>query len=159
MEQKTLSGKRFAPKRSLFIPATLFLLNLSLILVFQTFRKFTPVDISDWVAIGLWLFFLGYYGWKWRGTHYELRNGTLIYRSGFTRGSIPINRIHKIETQTRSWANVNATLASKGMMITYNKWDELFISPKDETGFLEALLQENPAIQVRKPADKQPALP
>ncbi|MFC5272166.1 PH domain-containing protein [Adhaeribacter terreus] len=125
-----------------------------MILVIHTFREYTTIDISDWVAIGLWILFLGYYLWQWFGTYYELRNGELYYRSGFTKGSIPVSSIRKIETHTRSWANTNAALANKGMMITYHKWDELFIAPKDEAGFLEALLEINPDIQIKNPDDK-----
>ena len=149
MENKSDTGKRFAPKKNFITPFFVVLMNASILLVVQVFREHTTIDIADSVAIGIWLLVAAYYTWQWFGTFYEIRNGELFYRSGFTKGSIQISKIRKIETHTRSWANTNAAIANKGMMITYNKWDEVYIAPKDEAAFLAALLQINPEIEIK----------
>jgi hypothetical protein len=149
-------AERFAPARSLFFPLTFFALSFTGILLMQLFREPNTIDRLDLLTIGTWLVALGLHLWQWNGTYYELKDCHLHYRCGFTKGSLPVESIRKVETNTRAWGNVQAALAFKGMMITYNKWDEVFIAPKDETAFLKKLLELNPGIEVKKPQD-QPA--
>lgn len=92
-----------------------------------------------------------YYFWKWTSTGYELQDGVLFYHSGPTNGSVPVNSIRKIETHSRAWGNIHAGLTFRGLMITYNKWDEIFIDPKDQEEFLQELLKLNPEIQIITP--------
>src|SRR6188472_478028 len=105
MGTKTSSGKRFAPKKSFFFQTTTVLIYNTLILISQfiIWRPTSHLLTLTLIALGFLLPILGYYIWQWKGTYYELQDGQLFYRSGFTKGHIPVNSIRKIETHTRGW--------------------------------------------------------
>lgn len=84
------------------------------------------------------------------GTYYYISDGHLYYRSGPFRGKIDILKIRKIENDD-DWIKTSLWklgLSHKGFKIYYDKFNDVFLSPKDKTGFVKALLKINPEIHL-----------
>lgn len=92
------------------------------------------------------LFFILFY----IGTYYKIENGVLYYYYGFfIADTINIYDI-KIIVKDKSYPlkSNNFALASKGLIIRYNKYDEIYISPKTNETFIAEILKINPNILV-----------
>lgn len=88
--------------------------------------------------------------WVLLDTRYVIKNNFLLYRSGPIRGSIDITKIKSIKRF--SGLNVpvmlKPALDTKGFIVTYNQFDDLFISPKMSDQFLEEIKKINPKIEI-----------
>lgn len=88
--------------------------------------------------------------WILFDTKYKIRENNLQYYSGPIRGKIDILKINKIEN-VKTWyvtSLFKPALGSYGLTITYNKFDDIYISPKNNEDFIAELLKINPNIHV-----------
>jgi len=108
----------------------IFLLHLHIVLLF--------------IALIVTLLFL----WIWFGTFYQVNDEYFMYQSGPFRKKIPINRIVRINRNVRSWVGMRPALLFEYLQIRYNKYDDVFIAPKNEEGFIADLITLNPEITV-----------
>lgn len=92
------------------------------------------------IALISWIFF---------DTHYTITTHQLICKSGFIKKTIPISAIKEIEAGKTMWVGLKLALASKGLIIKYDTYEEVYISPKNQKAFIETLLKINPEIQIR----------
>ena len=81
-------------------------------------------------------------------TQYTFEKESLNCRSSFLKRDIPYSSITKIERHKGLYAGWKFSLSSKGLLINYNKYDELYISPKDQNQFIRDLQEKNTAIKV-----------
>ena len=83
-------------------------------------------------------------------TRYVIKSHYLLYRSGPIRGRIDIKNIQKIKRHSGLFVPVTfkPALDIKGFIITYNKFDDMFVSPIKSDVFLEELKKINPKIEV-----------
>lgn len=92
----------------------------------------------------------GFVLWVLLDTRYVIKNNFLLYRSGPIRGRIDITKIKSIKRF--SGLNVpvmlKPALDTKGFIVTYNQYDDLFISPKMSDVFIEEIKKINPQIEV-----------
>lgn len=88
--------------------------------------------------------------WVLLDTCYVLRNNFLFYRSGPIRGRIAIGKIKSIRKHSGLFVPVTLkpALDVKGYIITYNQFDDIFISPKNAEAFINELKKINPEIEV-----------
>jgi hypothetical protein len=89
--------------------------------------------------------------WILLDTKYILKEKKIFYNSGQFRGAIAIDSIKKIERHSGLMVPVTfkPALNTKGLIIHYNNFDDIYISPKQEESFLEELLKVNPNIEIR----------
>jgi|26BtaG_2_1085354.scaffolds.fasta_scaffold00026_62 hypothetical protein len=112
------------------------------------------MDSSMVTALKFWLTFLlvvlsGFMLWIYRQTSYEITPEELKYQFGPLVGKIKIDRIHSLEVNKTLWAGTNKpATALKGIIVKYNKFDEIYISPSTNETFVEELLKVKPDIQV-----------
>lgn len=88
--------------------------------------------------------------WVLLDTRYVIKNNNLLYRSGPFRGRIDITKIVKLKNHSGLYVPVltKPALDTKGFIVTYNKYDEVFISPSKSDIFLKEILKINPKIEV-----------
>lgn len=88
--------------------------------------------------------------WILLDTKYSINAEILCFYSGPFRGKININSIRKIEHHSGLIVPVTykPALDTKGLIIYYNSFDDIYISPKEEDVFLEELLKINPNIVI-----------
>ena len=103
----------------------------------------SPVIIIPLFIIGMFILIL-------TDTKYVLKNGLLLYYSGPFRGKIDIKSIRKIENHSGLCIPIflKPALDYKGFIITYNLYDDIFISPENASIFLDELLKINSNIEV-----------
>ena len=87
----------------------------------------------------LWLFF---------DTKYELNKTTFKYKSGPLKGEIPITNIKEIIKNKTLWVGLKPATARKGLIIKYNKYDEIYISPKTNESFINYIKTLNDSIKI-----------
>ena len=76
-----------------------------------------------------------------------LEKEELICKSLFFTKTIPYSEIRKVEKQVGFYAGIKFSTAWKGLIVHYNKYDELLISPEQEDEFIKQ-------IQKRKSIEK-----
>ncbi|WP_395044420.1 PH domain-containing protein [Flavobacterium sp.] len=93
---------------------------------------------------------IGFIVWVLVDTRYVIKRHFLLYRSGPFRGRIDIEKIQKIKRHSGLYVPVTLkpALDTKGFIITYNTFDDLFISPIKSDIFLEEIRKINPKIEI-----------
>jgi len=92
-----------------------------------------PVYLINGATTGLML-------WFWFSTYYLIDATHVHYRCGPFRGKIVIDTIREVELDTTMWSGLRPALAQKGIVIKYNKYDEIYFSPDTNESFIQALL-------------------
>lgn len=81
-------------------------------------------------------------------TFYKIAETKLIYRSGFLRGNIDILTIREIIRGKTMWNGIKPALAQKGLIIKFNRYDEVYIAPVDNDEIISDLLKINSDIKI-----------
>jgi len=81
-------------------------------------------------------------------TYYRIEGNELRWRSSILFGKFSISSIHKIAANQTLWVGTRPATAKNGVIIYYNKYDEIYFSPSDNEAFVAALLEINPEIEV-----------
>ena len=130
---------------------TLIIIGISLFLIGITINNLINKKFSD---EGYWFLLLifsvvGFLLWMFFGTNYELskQNG-FIYRNGPFRGKIKTQRITEIIKGKTLWVGFRPATARKGLIIKYDKYNELYISPKTNEKFIVEILKLNSEIKI-----------
>lgn len=82
------------------------------------------------------------------GTMYKVSDGKLKYKSGFLRGEINISDIRQLIVGETMRVGLKPALASNGIVIKYNRYDEIYIAPENSLELAEDLKALNPTIEV-----------
>lgn len=140
---------RFLSSKSFFIVTILWSLVLFMIVMMVFSYLKADISIAPMVIISLACALII---WILLDTRYVIRNGNLLYRSGPFRGRINIQKINSIKYFSGLYVPVNMkpALDTKGFIITYNQFDDVYVSPKETEKFLSALLKVNPEILVKR---------
>ncbi|MBA9075998.1 PH domain-containing protein [Rufibacter quisquiliarum] len=86
--------------------------------------------------------------WIWFGTYYMIDGTMLVYASGPIKGKIDIHTITHIKPREKLWSGLKPSLGLDGLVIYYNKWDEIYLSPKEKEQFIQQLRQVKEEIVV-----------
>ena len=117
------------------------------IILFQTFSNETVNYEFIWSNI-LMILVIGFLLWLNFGTEYELTQTELKYKSGPIRGKIEIERIREIIKGKSLWSGLKPATARNGLIIKYDKYEEIYISPKTNETFIEKILEFNKNIKI-----------
>lgn len=85
-------------------------------------------------------------------TYYKIEQDILIISMFFYKVKIKISEIRIVE-YSNSIIKTNLYKPGfhhKGLEILYNKYDDIFISPKNREQFITQLLERNPNIEIKK---------
>ena len=138
----------FRSRKDLFATLIIFGLNTLLITAlvygFKN-EKIAPneywlvLPIAVVVALLTWLYF---------DTSYKVTPENLSYKSGPIKGNINVQSIKEIVPNKMAWTSLKLATATKGLLIKYNKYDDIYISPKSNTSFIKELLKYNSNIKI-----------
>lgn len=107
------------------------------------------MEKDEYWALILILAIVGLLFWLYFGTNYELsKENGLIYRSGPFNGKIKIDRITEIIKGKTLWVGFRPATSRKGLIIKYDKYNELYISPKTNELFINKILELNNTIKI-----------
>lgn len=122
-----------------------------IILMGTTIPVFFDDNITaQYVITGMNSILLGFLTWIILQTNYTLDTKNLYYKSGPFKGHIAINSIKKIELHNGIIVPViwKPALSHIGLIITYNHYDDIYISPENREEFIQKLTQINPKINL-----------
>jgi hypothetical protein len=86
--------------------------------------------------------------WIYFDTFYKIENNELIYRSGFLRGKIKIPTIKEIIIGKTIYSGIKPALAKNGLIIKFNKYEEIYIAPINNNELISDLLKKNSEIKI-----------
>ncbi len=86
--------------------------------------------------------------WPYFDTRYQIDGQILKYRSAYIKGEIEIGKIRSILKGKTRWVGVKPALATGGLIVKYNRYDDVYVAPEDSESLIRDLLAINPAIQV-----------
>ena len=129
----------------ILIGAIVFMLLMTIPTLFED--SIEPFIVIFGINLIITLFFL----WTYKSTFYILKNDVLIWKYGPFKGTIEIKNINKIEHHKgiivpTIW---KPALSHIGLIITYNKYDDIYISPEKSEEFIAQLLETNPNITIK----------
>ena len=139
--------KKYKAKRKGFIHILILFFGLLPIIVYLigrdefNARPYFIIPLLIPLALILWIYI---------DTYYEIKDNYLIYRSAFLRGKIDIHKIREIQKNKTLWSGVKPALSKNGLIIKFNKYDEVYIAPTDNEEMVDDLISINPKIQVSK---------
>ncbi|MBA6154695.1 PH domain-containing protein [Gelidibacter maritimus] len=88
--------------------------------------------------------------WIYLDTVYKTEKNQLVYRSGFLRGRIDLPKIKEIVVGKTKWSGIKPAMATKGLLIKFNNYDEVYIAPENNEALIADLLELNPEIKITK---------
>lgn len=128
------------------------------VVVFAVCALLLGIGISGWLKAeaeghSFWPFIvialvMGLLLWFFYGTDYEIREGRLYYKTGPIRGSVAVSEIREIAKGETQWVGLKVATARNGLILKYNKYDEIYISPDTNDSFIESMLALNPDIVI-----------
>lgn len=138
---------RFNSSKSLFIK--ILIPVVFLILAFAFMNLFIQTDLSLISAIFVFIIILIttiLLAWMYFKTFYEIRNDLIYYRCGPFHGKLDIKIIREIEVNKTMYVGFKPALDINGLIVKYNKWEDIYFSPEKADEFIAELIKINPSI-------------
>lgn len=140
----------FKPKKDWFFPVVLLFVGViySAVAVYVLIEE---EDHSSIFGLGLVFFLLMLlFLVIQKTTYYRIDSeNRLICKMLFLKKIISISEIKSIEDSNGLYVGWKMNTSWKCLVVKYNKYDELLISPAEEFEFIQALLKLNPLINVK----------
>ena len=114
--------------------------------IIYTLLQKENLDTSGIISLAIVIGVLIFIGWGVKATNYEITKNYIKYKSGFINGKKDIQNIQSITANKTLWVGMKPAMARKGLIIRYNKYDEIYISPKTNTSFINEVLKLNSSI-------------
>ncbi|MFC5271693.1 PH domain-containing protein [Adhaeribacter terreus] len=124
----------------IFFPTTLVFIMLGYLLL-SSEQSWGSYFISFLYAI-----IYGYLIWMWFDTGYAISENAVAYHSGAMKGKIAISSIRKIERKKELFGGLKPALGTHGIIVHYNKFDDIYFSPENQEQFIQELKVRNPDI-------------
>lgn len=134
-------------KDALYLSITGGVILLVLILTIFDFEK-NNIHTDSFFIFLVNVFVIGLLGWIFFGTHYKLSPEYLKYRCGPFYGKIEISSISQILVNQTLYVGLKPATARNGLIIKYNKYDDIYISPNDNETFVTEILKFNSQIEI-----------
>jgi len=140
----------FKPKKDWFFPVVLLFVGViySAVAVYVLIEE---EDHSSIYGLGLVFFLLMLLFWViQKTTSYRIDSeDKLICKMLFFKKTISISTIKSIEDSNGLYVGWKMNTSWKCLVVKYNKYDELLISPAQESEFIKTILELNPTIHVK----------
>ncbi|GAA3557525.1 PH domain-containing protein [Snuella lapsa] len=141
---------KFKSKKDPLFTTLILVLNLFLIGVAFSRLTLDHIEKADYWGITVILAVVALLFWIHFGTFYKLSKNELTYRSGPISGKIHINRIKEIVKGKTLWVGLKPATSRKGLIIKYDTYNEIYISPKTNELFIKKILEINNNIKITK---------
>jgi hypothetical protein len=140
---------KFDSKKDILFSIIILGLNIFLIGIIIVGIINGEMEKEEYWPLMLILAVVGLLFWLYFGTNYELsKENGLKYRSGPFNGKISVDRITEITKGKTLWIGFRPATSRKGLIIKYDKYNEIYISPKTNESFIEKILELNKDIKI-----------
>jgi hypothetical protein len=144
-------SRTFSSSKSWVSTLTIWGTCILLLVLLPSEIQSTTMPLAGKIALTTFLLAVaGLLLWTWFATYYRISGEVLHYRCGPLYGTIPIQRIRKIKQNKYLLVGLRPALGLNGLVIHYNRWDEIYLSPADQEGFLRTLQEINSGIVVEE---------
>jgi hypothetical protein len=128
----------------LIIPITIIVGGTGILMVYE----------QIWIGLALIFLIVAFITHMLLTTYYKIENNTLRIKCGFFFNSeLNIDIINEIK-ETNNPISSPATSIDR-LLIIYNKYDTVIISPKEKSAFINQLVEINPNIKVTLKENKK----
>ena len=141
---------KFRSRKDALLYALFLVIGVLAILIFINFWNAPSLNREMLVPAFALLFVLGLLLWIAMGTSYEITENEMKYRSGPIKGVIAISNIHEVVVGKTMWVGLKPATARNGIIVRYEKYSEIYISPDNNQRFVDELLKRNDAIVVTR---------
>lgn len=119
-----------------------------LILVYPIFLSITAILKGEWIGFLGLVGVVGFILILSMTTQYIINENQLVVKSTWiVNERIDISKITKIEKSNSILSS--PALSLDRLLVRYNKYDEVLISPKEKIEFINELLKINPNIEIK----------
>ena len=119
-----------------------------LILVYPIFLSITALLEGEWIGLLGLAGVVGFILVLSKTTQYIINENHLLVKSTWiVNERIDISKITKIEKSNSILSS--PALSLDRLLVRYNKYDEVLISPKEKKEFIDELLKINPNIEIK----------
>ena len=119
---------------------TFLIVFLFVLLLYSGISLFTIIYEDDYSVIWVFLIVLTFLALLfisiYKTTYFRLDQHNLFCKSLIFKKEIPYSSIRKVEKQQGIYVGIKFSTAWKGIIVYYNKYDELLISPENEEIFI-----------------------
>lgn len=116
-------------------------------ILYRVITTGNSAELFSWTD-GFMLLVVGLLFWLYFGTAYELTQKELSYKSGPLRGTIALKRITEIIKGKSLWSGLKPATARNGLIIKYDKYEQVYISPESNDAFIAKILELNKNIKI-----------
>ena len=146
MTNKTFFKSRKDPLFSIsIIGIACFLIGIDVysIILYQDMSLVKALSLSiSLVVAGLIL-------WMYFQTNYSLsKEDGISYKCGPLKGKIELNRIREITKGKTLWVGLKPATSRNGLIVKYDKYEEIYISPETNESFIQKLLELDNTIKI-----------
>jgi len=114
---------------------------------YPIFLGITSIVEGKWIGFIYFSFIIGVIIFISKTTNYRIEGNELTVKClWIINDRIEISKIRKIEKSNSILSS--PALSLDRIAVYYNKYDEVYISPKEKQDFIDALLEINPTIEV-----------
>ena len=119
-----------------------------LILVYPIFLSIKAMVEGEWLGLLGLVAAIGFILFLSKTTQYIINENQLIVKSTWiVNERIDISKITKVEKSNSILSS--PALSLDRLLVRYNKYDEVLISPKEKKEFIDELLKINPTIEIK----------
>ena len=119
-----------------------------LILVYTIFLSITALLEGEWIGLLGLTGVVGFILILSKTTQYIINENQLVVKSTWiVNERIDISKITKVEKSNSILSS--PALSLDRLLVRYNKYDEVLISPKEKIEFINELLKINPNIEIK----------
>ena len=119
-----------------------------LILVYPIFLSITALLEGEWIGLLGLTGVVGFILILSKTTQYIINENQLVVKSTWiVNERIDISKITKVEKSNSILSS--PALSLDRLLVRYNKYDEVLISPKEKIEFINELLKINPNIEIK----------
>ncbi|MFD0797785.1 PH domain-containing protein [Maribacter chungangensis] len=127
-------------KDTLFTLIVFGVLSFVIVLIITGILKDEMAPEERWVMIPVSLV-IGLVLWLYFGTCYELNQNEFIYWYGPFSGKVSIHKIREVVKGKTVYVGFRPATARNGLIIKYDTYGELYISPETNDSFIKRLLE------------------
>ncbi len=142
----------FEAKKDNFF-STIFYGVIGFLLLLSIFLFKTITNTNDWWGFAVLVLILIVLVWIWYGTEYKISNNVLNIASGPLKKNIPVRSIKRVEIGKTLWVGFKFGLSRGGIIVHYNEYDEVYITPENVGVFCKTLKRIHSEIEIDRNID------
>lgn len=129
---------------SIIVLTIIFLITIAPIIWLDSYI----IETEKFIGSSVIILISAFLAWTYLGTNYTLTDEEVKIKSGPIKFKIKIENISEIIVNTTLWVGWKPATALNGIIIKYNRLDEIYISPNTNELFVKEIIKKKSHIKV-----------